>query len=118
MKIENQTRVNELKFNYLIFCSSSTGQGDKVKCFKCNIEISEWDVHSARPKYRHAAQSPECPFLKTLCCPAFIKLHREKYMAMNRASIFESRRKNCVRPKKSVRFATEAEVRRGAQRFL
>ena len=42
-----------------------TGVGDKVKCFKCGIELKDWE-RTDEPRIEHCKWSPACDYLKMI----------------------------------------------------
>jgi hypothetical protein len=46
-----------------------TGEGDVVRCFGCNIRVSQWEK-TDNPWTEHLKWSPDCVFLKMIGCGA------------------------------------------------
>ena len=42
-----------------------TGVGDKVKCFKCDVELKDWE-RTDEPRIEHCKWSPACDYLKMI----------------------------------------------------
>ncbi|CAF2535827.1 unnamed protein product [Rotaria sp. Silwood2] len=51
---------------------SYTGDGDTVRCDKCQLEVSEW-TQDMEPKLVHAERSPNCPFVCSTISKSFME---------------------------------------------